>query len=131
MTWHTLYIPGLICYIKVILLNYCPEKWGMTPYSLTCSDKQLLNEVLMIFTGRIINVKTLAVSRLWFIKVLRLVTPTKTVIILQLTLQKLILIMFCYNCLKGKNGKISDGMHCPIEQSLCFLRTNENALNKV
>ena len=49
-----------------MLLNYYPEKWGMTPYSLTCSDKQLLNEVLMIFTGRIINVKTLSliISRL-------------------------------------------------------------------
>ena len=93
-----MYIPGLICYIKVILLNYYPEKWGMTPYSLTCSDKQLLNEVLMIFTGRIINVKTLSliISRLCFIKVLRLVTPTKTMIILQLIFQKLILIMFCY-----------------------------------
>lgn len=31
----------------------------------------------------------------------------------------------------GKKGKISNGMHCPIEQSLCFLRTNENAFNEV
>lgn len=30
-----------------------------------------------------------------------------------------------------ENDKISNGMHCPIEQSSRFLRTNENALQEV
>ena len=61
-----------------------------------------------------------------------MVTPTKTMIILQLISQKLILIMFCYNYIVlMENDKISNGMHCPIEQSSRFLRTNENALQEV